>query len=821
MSITRDNHYVPQWYQRQFFEPGRETLAYLDMAPERHRLPDGREMPGKSLFTSPTSRCFVETDLYSTFFGATINDEIERKLFGAIDDRGSKAVRAYQTADQSAWHDYFQDLFEYIDAQKLRTPKGLDWLRSQYPRLSQNELMMEMQGIRNLHCTIWTEGVREIVSAEDADVKFIISDHPVTIYNHAVPPEAALSRYPGDPGIALKASQTLFPLSRDFCLILTNLEYANDPAGPPLEKRTFARAYRSSMVNTINFIRTRRLDSRQIAEINFVLKARARRFIAAGRKEWLYPEQVMTAPWANLSETLRPKDELWQFGGELYASYDDGRVHYQDAFGRTEPQWDMLTKRAPAQPLRPRDPCRCGSGETFRDCCKTRPAALRPSWDELSVRDRNLMLYRGIFNILGMEQCNDWTVIRRRLTDEQISNVYKLYSTLWPLETDLLKLLPKPDGRSRAVYTGSIHPETMVEFALGASLYFGELIVQSPFVHAHAVAKKYSPVEHLGSYHLEFLKSVVLFLNIMPLVDLGLVNLIPDPCSFDVHLRDQMMRMAQARSAGLRFDRKDEPRVDALFRRDLRRHFLMSPNTSLIARLRKDFPDLTDDGVAEMLAGIESMKEADPLVALTDRIFAGGKDGGQLQLFQLTPNFEIAMYLAQATGAAIVTDSPFRWRELHSALRPRFSPAVGHLGALASAIQAAPFSFPEDPLAIAKLGYHCELSTYPRMMGEVFGYLARVGEKGPRPNWEAGVAARFARTHASLQDLLAKRELAANLGRIRCAFPAGGIQDNTVNRLLLMSSSEYHLPGVPMAFYIEPPKSSLADGQAIFVNARA
>jgi hypothetical protein len=279
-----------------------------------------------------------------------------------------------------------------------------------------------------------------------------------------------------------------------------------------------------------------------------------------------------------------------------------------------------------------------------------------------------------------------------------------------------------------------------------------------------------------------------------------------------------MMQMAQARSAGLRFDRKDEPRVDALFRRDFRRHFLMSPDASLIARLREDFPGLADDGVAEMLAGVEALREADPLVALTDRIFAGGKEGGQLQLFQLTPNFEMAMYLAQATGAAIVTDSPFRWRELHRALRPRFSPAVGHLGALADAMQTASFSFPEDPLEIARMGYQRDLAAYPQMMGEVFGYLARVGERGPRPNWEAGVAARFGRIHADMQDRLAKRELAANSGRIRCAFPAGGIQDNTVNRLLLMSSSDHHLPCVPMAFYIEPHKSGLTDGQAILAN---
>jgi hypothetical protein len=33
MSKTRNNHYMPQWYQEGFFEVGRNTLAYLDMKP--------------------------------------------------------------------------------------------------------------------------------------------------------------------------------------------------------------------------------------------------------------------------------------------------------------------------------------------------------------------------------------------------------------------------------------------------------------------------------------------------------------------------------------------------------------------------------------------------------------------------------------------------------------------------------------------------------------------------------------------------------------------------------------------------------------------
>jgi hypothetical protein len=103
--------------------------------------------------------------------------------------------------------------------------------------------MFEMQGIRMMHCTIWTEGVREIVSAEDADVKFLVSDHPITIYNYGVPPSAKACAYPNDPAIAAKASQTIFPLDKTFCLILTNLEYARDPSSSPLESRRCRRIF--------------------------------------------------------------------------------------------------------------------------------------------------------------------------------------------------------------------------------------------------------------------------------------------------------------------------------------------------------------------------------------------------------------------------------------------------------------------------------------------------------------------------------------------------------------------------------------------------
>src|ERR1700677_3830266 len=103
MAESRNNHYVPQWYQEGFFEPGARELACLDLAPARHTLPDGRVIVCNSRYRRPTSRYFMQRDLYTTFFGAEVNVEIERSLFGAIDTSGARAIRAFIGTDASEW----------------------------------------------------------------------------------------------------------------------------------------------------------------------------------------------------------------------------------------------------------------------------------------------------------------------------------------------------------------------------------------------------------------------------------------------------------------------------------------------------------------------------------------------------------------------------------------------------------------------------------------------------------------------------------------------------------------------------------------------
>jgi hypothetical protein len=349
---------------------------------------------------------------------------------------------------------------------------------------------------------------------------------------------------------------------------------------------------------------------------------------------------------------------------------------------------------------------------------------------------------------------------------------------LWPLETDFLSLLPKPDGLARAVYTGPIHPTTITDFALGATLYFGELIIQHSFLHAGTVKKEFSPVENPTAYRQEFLKTVIFFLTVMPLVELGLVNLIPDPCNFDAHLRDQMLHMAESRSAGMAIDQRKEPRMQQLMKEDLQRSLMSLPRDALGAQLLKAPLGLDGVSLEEVLRYIEQLKGRDPLAVLQEDSLPAGEKGGQLNLVKLVPNFEMATYLAQATGACIVTDSPFRWTEIKRAIRQRAEGPYPGLASLAHNIESSEFAFPQNVRDIAAFAFDRTFAAYPALIGDIFKYLSNLDDRGPKPNREAQLTGRFAKAHAPVQTAIKKTRIPTKEARISCVFPSGGIQDN-------------------------------------------
>lgn len=76
--VTRDNHYVPQWYQRGFHRKGQHKLYILDFEPGFKLLPNGQSLQKNSVEFLGPKLAFQELDLYTTRFGEILNDDIER-----------------------------------------------------------------------------------------------------------------------------------------------------------------------------------------------------------------------------------------------------------------------------------------------------------------------------------------------------------------------------------------------------------------------------------------------------------------------------------------------------------------------------------------------------------------------------------------------------------------------------------------------------------------------------------------------------------------------------------------------------------------------
>src|SRR5580704_8521969 len=193
----KNNHYVPVWYQRRFLPAGRKDneLLYLDLNPGTFTTPNGLVKPRKALRRLGFDYCFSEDDLYTSRFGGRESREIEKLFFGAIDNRGRQAVKYFDSfAHPSADGHAFQDLVSFMSTQKLRTPKGLAWLTSRANYAVRDAILALMTNVRDIYCATWTECVWQIADASNSATKFIVSDHPVTVYNRRCGPRSQWCR---------------------------------------------------------------------------------------------------------------------------------------------------------------------------------------------------------------------------------------------------------------------------------------------------------------------------------------------------------------------------------------------------------------------------------------------------------------------------------------------------------------------------------------------------------------------------------------------------------------------------------------------------
>lgn len=135
----------------------------------------------------------------------------------------------------------------------------------------------------------------------------------------------------------MDGTHTYFPLSEERVLILTNLSWVRCPYGNPLKVRPNPKLFRGAMFNFTSIQTHRDLTEKEVLQINYITKIRAERYVAARKKEWLYPEEKVTPSlWPNLGDSylLMPDPRSVTYSTTTIVGYEDGRAEAMDEYGR-------------------------------------------------------------------------------------------------------------------------------------------------------------------------------------------------------------------------------------------------------------------------------------------------------------------------------------------------------------------------------------------------------------------------------------------------------------------------------------------------------
>ena len=144
------------------------------------------------------------------------------------------------------------------------------------------------------------------------------------------------------------------------------------------------------------------------------------------------------------------------------------------------------------------------------------------------------MFCHSVQDTLGLKSGKTWDDVRRELSDEQVKRIHEVFASLWPEDTDLSELLPRPrKGMFRAVYLGVSDPRTVVAMVLGWLPYFDQVILAHPFINPLRIKPEFSPTKSPSQHKAQTLKNVILLLLLEPFISAcNLLQAVAMPYSF-------------------------------------------------------------------------------------------------------------------------------------------------------------------------------------------------------------------------------------------------------------------------------------------------
>ena len=416
------------------------------------------------------------------------------------------------------------------------------------------------------------------------------------------------------------------------------------------------------------------------------------------------------------------------------------------------------------------------------------------------------MFCNAVIDILGLNKTRTWEDVRRELNSDQIKRVHEVLKMLWPRDTNLADLLPRPDGSVfRAVYMGLIDPRTIELSVISSLAYFDEIVILNPFPNPWDMDAKFSPTQTPEKHKSQMLKNVAVLLALQPFIEAGIVHLVPDPMEYNADFRRAIKETIDKRTANWEPTREEMLRVKFLLREDLERLIFRLPEDELRRRVRASRPGIEPERLERIVNNMKEQLADDPFTLLQS--VRNGEDEEGFHVMR-GMNLELALFIAHLTGSAIYTDAPSDWRQLHEhtsastdlGQRSQWAP-------LAERIASLIFTIEVNPLISLELRKAGKLRCMRRVFQGIWNTVLTQREDVDVDETAKQLASCLETAHVRAD--IEWNTCGTTTGpsarfrrRIELSAPRSGFNMNSVHRMLVTFGRPNYIKSVPIALFL-------------------
>ena len=312
--------------------------------------------------------------------------------------------------------------------------------------------------------------------------------------------------------------------------------------------------------------------------------------------------------------------------------------------------------------------CPCGSGIKYKKCHEKTGIDFdklsHEDWiKQLSVRGKNILFINRIGEALQLDSVDaqpktilDFIkLIKKAMTPEAVRNIHLSITEIWPDGEDLERCMLEEKNNHSALFIGSYLFDVTTALLNKHALYDKCIILLDPIHDHRTMAPEYNPINKPEEHITTTFHYVILWLQLLPWIEKGIVKIIRDPGDFDYQLKKSTYEISRNRSDNSEIlksamaNQEIPKELDDYFNEQFS---LSHPDEFWVDKISNN--EISDSDVRKFL----KEKRQNSLYYVDV--------GQQTQLLAWTSgtNYEMGKYICGITNSHIITDLSYRWKEM-------------------------------------------------------------------------------------------------------------------------------------------------------------